>query len=78
MINTSASSYQYVRPQDGSLLDRDPGRRAERLRSAGVRIEHRRPFSHVVHLPGAGARRCHTFGAAQRIAHGFIDARGRR
>ncbi|MFZ0089861.1 MAG: hypothetical protein WAL63_10165 [Solirubrobacteraceae bacterium] len=73
MISTSATKLEPVRPEDGSLGDLDPRRRARRLAAAGVRIERGRALEHLVHLPDGRIERRRTFRSAERTAHTFLD-----
>jgi hypothetical protein len=73
MISTATTKLEHPRPDDGSLRDPDPRRRAARLRAGHVRIERVRPLHHVVHLPDGESRRRRTFGAAERLAHTHLD-----
>jgi hypothetical protein len=74
MITTSATKLEHPRPEDGSLRDLNPTRRAARLRAGGIRIERVRSLNHVVHLPDGSSQRCRTFGSAERIAHAHLDS----
>ena len=63
-------------PVDGRLGDPDPLRRAARLESARIAIEHSGPFSYTVvdldHGP-VGSRR--SWGGAEELAHQYADLR---
>ena len=63
-------------PVDGRLGDPDPLRRAERLRSERLAIEHRGAYHYEVvdldHGP-VGCRR--TWGGAEELAHQYADLR---
>jgi hypothetical protein len=62
-------------PVDGRLGDPDLGRRAARLRSARLAIEHHGPFSFaVVHLDHGPVGRRRTWGGAEELAHLYADA----
>ena len=77
MINLGTNPYPW--PIDGRLGDPDPLRRAERLRDAGLSIEHSGPFAYQVvdldHGP-VGYRR--TWSGAEELAHQYADLRERR
>ena len=73
MISTATTKLEHPRPRDGSLRDLDPRRRAARLRAGNVRIERVRPLHHLVHLPDGARQRRRTFGAAERLAHSYLD-----
>jgi hypothetical protein len=75
MISTATTKLDPIRPEDGTLLDLDPYRRAARLRDAGVRIEHTATWAYSVRLPDGRRERRRTFRAAERAAHAFVDAR---
>ena len=74
MINLGTNPYPW--PIDGRLGDPDPMRRAERLRDAGLSIEHSGPFAYQVvdldHGP-VGYRR--TWSGAEELAHQYADSR---
>lgn len=61
------------RPEDGSLMDLNPYRRAARLRAAGVTVVRTAPWTYAVALPDGSLQRRRTFGAAQRTAHAFVE-----
>jgi hypothetical protein len=73
MISTATTKLDHPRPQDGGLLDLDPRRRTARLRAGDIRIERVRPLHHVVHLPDGTRHHRRTFGAAERVGHGYLD-----
>ena len=76
MINLGTNPRPFPWPVDGRLGDPDPARRAERLRSARLAIEHSGPFVYEVvdldHGP-VGCRR--TWGGAEELAHQYADLR---
>jgi hypothetical protein len=75
MITTSQTKLEHPRPEDGTLRDLDPQRRAARLRAAGVEIQRSGRWAHVVRLPDGGRERRRTFAGAERLAHTFIERR---
>lgn len=70
---TTTTRLQPARPQDGTLLDLNPYRRAARLRAGGVRIERAAPWSYTVALPDGRSERRRTYASAERIAHSYLD-----
>ena len=76
MINLGTNPYPW--PIDGRLGDPDPIRRAERLRDAGLSIEHSGPFAYQVvdldHGPGRLSPHLERSGGAGAPARG--PARG--
>ena len=55
MISTATTKLEHPRPEDGTMRDLDPARRAARLHAGGVRIERVQPLRHLVHLPDGSA-----------------------
>jgi hypothetical protein len=76
MISTATTKLEYPRPEDGTVRDLDPTRRAARLRAGDVRIERERPLRHVVHLPDGSTHRRRTRTGAERLGHAFLDLVG--
>lgn len=72
MINTT-TRLTPSRPEDGTLLDINPYRRAARLRDAGVTVVRTAPWAYAVTLPDGSLQRRRTFSAAERAAHAFVD-----
>ena len=73
MISTGTTNLEPPRPEDGTLLDPNPYRRAARLRSAGVAIEHTAVFSFLVCFPDGRIDRRRTYASAERHAHRYAD-----
>jgi hypothetical protein len=73
MISTATTKLEHPRPEDGTLRDLDPNRRAARLRAGEVRIERVRPMYHVVHLPDGSSHHRRTRTGAERLGHTFLD-----
>lgn len=73
MISTSATKIEPPRPEDGSLRDLNPRRRAARLQAGGVRMERARPLVHLVHLPDGSIQQRRTLRSAERVAHAYLD-----
>jgi hypothetical protein len=76
MISTATTKLEHPRPEDGTLRDLDPNRRAARLHAGEVRIERVRPMHHLVHLPDGSSRRRRTRTGAERLGHTFLDHAG--
>jgi hypothetical protein len=68
MISTATTHLQAPVRTDGGLRDPDPTRRAARLAAAGVRVERRGAFDHVVRIGESEITRRWTRSAAERIA----------
>ncbi len=75
MLTTATTHIQFPTREDGGLRDPDPGRRAARLRAAGVSVERCRPFEHVVHRDGEFLARRRTSSGAERTAHAAASDR---
>lgn len=73
MISTATTKLEHPRPEDGTLRDLDPRRRAARLRAGEVRIERVRPLHHLVHLPDGSCHQRRTRTGAERLGHTFLD-----
>ena len=76
MISTATTKLEPPRPEDGTVRDLDPARRAARLHAGDVRIERVRPLRHVVHLPDGSSHQRRTRTGAERLAHSFLDLTG--
>lgn len=70
---TTTTRLAPVRPEDGTLQDLNPYRRAARLRAGGVRIDRAAPWSYTVQMPHGGSERRRTYASAERAAHAFLD-----
>lgn len=75
---TASTRITPVRPENGTLMDLNPYRRAARLRAAGISLQRTGPWSYTVELPDGRTERRRTFTGAQRVAHAFADPSPRR